>query len=236
VALFGKKKPAAPAPPPPSDSGGGGGGAPNPAAAISKLRDTVETLEKREEHLYRKIDKEVQDAKKLSQAGKKQQALACIKRKKMYEKQLEQISGAKMTIETQRVALEGMNINAEVIAAQKAGAASMQAQVKQMGGVDAVDDTMDAVEEGLADANEIGEAMGRAVNAGLDQDDDDLLAELEELEQDDLTAGLADTSDMAAALPDAGLSMPAAPSAPMQKKEMTEEERELAELEASMAM
>ena len=50
--------------------------------------------------------------------------------------------------------------------------------------MDAVEETMDQIEEGLADADEIGQAMSRTVNAGLDMDDDELLAELEKLEDD----------------------------------------------------
>ena len=45
-----------------------------------------------------------------------------------------------------------------------------------MGGVDAVEETMDTVEEGLQDAAEIGEAMSRAIGPSVDADDDELLA------------------------------------------------------------
>ena len=51
----------------------------------------VETIEKREAHIDRKIQNEITNAKKFSQAGKKREALQCIKRKKMYEKQMDQI-------------------------------------------------------------------------------------------------------------------------------------------------
>jgi hypothetical protein len=94
--------------------------------------------------------------------------------------------GARTTLETQKLALEQLNINKEVLEAQRAGASTMASVTAQMGGVDAVDDTMGQIEEGLADANEIGEALSRPVAGGLDVDDDDLLAELEELEGADL--------------------------------------------------
>ena len=48
-----------------------------------------------------------------------------------------------MTLETQRLALESMNINAAALEAQKAGAAAMTQATKRMGGVDAVEETMD---------------------------------------------------------------------------------------------
>ena len=62
----------------------------------------IETIEKRETHIGRKIDNEVTNAKKFSAAGKKREALQCIKRKKMYEKQLDQIRRAGLATATTR--------------------------------------------------------------------------------------------------------------------------------------
>lgn len=207
------------------------------------MRDTIETIEKRETHIQRKIDSEVTNAKKLSAAGKKREALQCIKRKKMYEKQLEQISNTKMTLEQQQITLESMNLNREVLAAQRQAAQSMQQQTQAMGGVDAVDETMDAVEDGLNDAEEIAEALSRSIaTPGIDADEDDLLAELEGLEEEDLASqigavdltGAAEQGGIGQAMPSVPTPMPSVPtSAPAA---MTAEERELAELEASMAM
>jgi len=232
--LFGKKKePTAPTPPPPT--------APTPdpdstKAAMDKVNDTLETITKREEHVQRKIDAELNNAKKFSAAGKKREALQCIKRKKMYEKQLEQMGTTKMTLENQKMTLEVMNINKETLAAQQAAAKAMQQQTKQMGGVDKVEEIMDSVEDGMQDAQEIQDALSRQIDMpGLDADEDDLLAELEGLEADELATELGTVSlasDSAVEMPSAPVSLPAAGT----KKVMTDEERELAELEASMAM
>lgn len=97
--------------------------------------------------------------------------------------------------------------------------------------------------------------MSRQINMpGVDADEDELLAELEDLQAEDLADGLgqvdlgpqaassgAASSGAAtgtAALPDAPLAQPfpQAPMAKPQAKQMSDEERELAELEASMAM
>ena len=83
MTLFGRSKPSVAAPTPSGNSGGGN----DTTVAISKIRDQIEMLTKREEHLYRKMDNEVKQAKELSAKGKKREALTCIKRKKMYEKQ-----------------------------------------------------------------------------------------------------------------------------------------------------
>ena len=60
-----------------------------------------------------------------------------------------------MTLEQQQMTLESMNLNREALNAQKAAAASMPAQTKAMGGVEAGDEARDAVVDGLYDAEEI---------------------------------------------------------------------------------
>ena len=71
--------------------------APTPAqlmGASERMLQNVEMLTKREEHLQRKIDNEIRMAREFSAQKKKQEALTCIKRKTMYEKQMERIIGA----------------------------------------------------------------------------------------------------------------------------------------------
>jgi len=210
-------------------------------------------LQKREDHLMRKIENEIKQAKEFSAKGKKREALTCIKRKKMYEKQVDQIINSKITLENQQLALESVNLNRQVMSAHQVGANAMERAVRDMGGVERVEELMDSVEEGFQDANEIQDAMGRQVNSGLDADEDELLAELEGLEQDDLTDQLTSTNVASAPVPHhavnrlsaeeaeiqsltQSMNFPSAPtSQPAAGKQMTEEERELAELEASMA-
>jgi hypothetical protein len=116
---------------------------------------------------------------------------------------------------------------------QRVAAKSMQEQVKQMGGVDKVKELMDEVEDAQTDAREIQEAMGRQLDLpGIDADDDELLAELDGLMEEELAADLSKVElSRAVEMPSAPISLPAAGT----KKVMTDEERELAELEAAMA-
>uniref|UniRef100_A0A7S4M1T7 Uncharacterized protein n=1 Tax=Prymnesium polylepis TaxID=72548 RepID=A0A7S4M1T7_9EUKA len=239
-ALFGKKKPTpfAPAAAPPTV-------ADDPTQTINKLRDAMETLEKKEEHLQRKIDQEVKKAREMSAAGKKQDALTCIKRKKMYDKQRLTVSNQLQNLELQKMTIEENNLNKLTFDAARAAAATMKKQTADMGGVDKVEETFEEVEEAMVDASEIGEVLARGINApGQDFDEDDMLAELEALEQEGLDSqlgavdlGATSAEDDAEALrrvmPTAP--MPSAPTTAV-KPAMTDEERELAELEASMAM
>ena len=202
-------------------------------AAMAKLNETIENIGKKEDHLQRKMDAEVANALKFNAAGKKREALQCLKKKKMYEQQLTQLGTSKINLENQKLTMESMNMNAEIIDTQRVVTTSMQAQVKKMGGVDKVEELMDQVEDAQTDAQEIQNAMNRQMNVpGLDQDDDELLAELEGLQEAQLAAEMAKVEiGHAVVMPSAPISLPAAGT----KKVMTDEERELAELEAAMA-
>ena len=79
-----------------------------------------------------------------------------------------------------------------------------------LGGTEGVERLQEDIEDGMADANEIQEAMSRQMDLpGVEgMDDDDLLAELEGLEEEELTAEL---SKVELAAPRAGVAMPAVP-------------------------
>jgi len=236
--LFGKSKPKeAPTPPPPPPPAASQG-QDSSKAAMTKLVETIRMMEKREEHIQHKCDKEQKDAKAFVTQGKKKEAMACLKRKTMYNKQLEQLSIQKLTLEQQKMALENTKFNAELLQTTKLVAAEMQKQHKQMGGVDAVEEAMDHVEDNLQDAHEIQEAMAREIaNPGMEADDDELLAELEEYEQEELTAGLGKVDlgqqSESIALPDTPVVLPDAGKGKVAK---TAEEEELELLAQSMAM
>jgi charged multivesicular body protein 4 len=138
------------------------------------------------------------------------------------------------------LALEQMNVTREVLQASKSAASEMKSMTAALGGTEGVERLQEDIEDGMADANEIQEAMSRQMDLpGVEgMDDDDLLAELEGLEEEELTAEL---SKVELAAPSAGVAMPAVPmSQPLPSAGThaisAEEEDELAALERSMAM
>ena len=197
------------------------------------MNETIENIGKKEDHLQRKIDAELGNAKKFRTAGKKREALQCLEKRKMYEQQLLTLGTSKINLENQKLTMEAMKMNAEILDTQKMAAKSMVEQVKQMGGVDKVAETQDEIEDAMQDAREIQDVMNNPLALpGIDADDDELLAELDGMMEDDLAADLAKVElGRAVEMPSAPISLPAAGT----KKVMTDEERELAELEASMA-
>ncbi|KAM4583456.1 charged multivesicular body protein 4b [Fundulus diaphanus] len=209
-------------------SGGKGGKGPTPQEAVQKLRETEDMLAKKQEFLENKIQQELLTAKKNGTKNKRA-ALQALKRKKRYEKQLAQIDGTLSTIEFQREALENANTNTEVLKNMGFAAKAMKAAHENMD-IDKVDDLMAEITEQQEVAQEISDVISRPVGFGEDYDEDELMAELEEMEQEELDKNLLEiqgTEDVP--LPSVpSTSLPAKPA----KKKVEEDEDDMADLEA----
>ncbi|NP_998622.1 charged multivesicular body protein 4c [Danio rerio] len=211
--------------------GGKGGKGPTPQEAIQKLRETEEMLAEKQDFLEKKIDAELLIAKKNGTKNKRA-ALQALKRKKRYEKQLAQIDGTLSTIEFQREALENANTNTEVLKNMGFAAKAMKTAHENMD-IDKVDDLMQDITEQQELAQEISDAISRPVGFGEEFDEDELMAELEELEQEELDKDLLQISG-----PE-DVPLPNVPSNPLpkktavaQKKRQEEDEDDMEELKA----
>jgi len=187
-----------------------GGKEPTPQDAIQRLRETEEMLQKKSDFLEKKIEQELGIARKNGTKNKRV-ALGALKRKKRYEKQLQQIDGTLSTIEFQREALENASTNTEVLRVMGDAAKALKSAHKNMN-VDDIHNLMDDVAEQQEIANEISDAISHPVGFGQDVDEDDLLAELEELEQEALDEKLTDIGPAVDKLPSVPVSVPVAAS------------------------
>jgi len=215
-----------------SSSGKGQRSAPKPTAnlnnSIQQLRQAVVTLDKREVHLEKKIQTCINSAKAKSKKRDKRGALHQLKIKKGYEKQLNSIQGKKLNLETQIMALEDAHLNKETLNAMKASANAMKATMNE-DEIDKVDDVMEDLNEQMDMIQEMNEAMSQPIGADIDEDELDAeLAELEDLEADELLHDLPTTSQRNVANV-----MPDAPNSAI-KPAAQDEEDELAELESMM--
>lgn len=204
------------------------GKAPTTGEAIQKLRETEEMLIKKQEFLEKKIEQEIHTAKKHGTKNKRA-AIQALKRKKRYEKQLQQIDGTLSTIEMQREALEGANTNTAVLQTMKSAADALKAAHQHMD-VDKVHDMMDDIAEQQDVAREISDAISNPVAFGQDIDEDELERELEELEQEELDKELLGVGPTGAdELPSPPTALPAAAVAnkPSPKEELDEEFKEM---------
>lgn len=229
--LFGKKK-QAPVP------------APNPIDTIAKLRESLAILEKREEHITKKIEASLSEARMKSQKKDKNGALFALKRKKMYEAEVTKLQGARITMENQILSLETASVNLETIRAMKAGATAMKTM---RGDLDA--DKVDEIIDDLAEEKDIQDAISDAISRPGQEmfNDEELLDELAELDSLEMEESLAAKVEQApaAAAPETVFNFPSvptrpaavtpiAPSAGSAARVETDDERALRELEASM--
>ncbi|KAK2631829.1 vacuolar protein sorting-associated protein 32 homolog 1 isoform X3 [Eucalyptus grandis] len=167
---------------------------------IDKLKATLRMLEKREKVLIKKASQEVEEAKELSRANIKRAAIQCLKRKRLYEQRIEQLRYFQLPIRDQIIMLEGAKATTETVDALRTGAAAMKAMQKATN-IDDLDKTMDEINEQTENMKQIQEALSTPIGAAADFDEDELEAELEELEGAELEEQLLQPATTAPAAP-----------------------------------
>lgn len=229
--LFGKKKPTA-AP------------APHPVDTIKMLRDNLLVLEKREEHIQKKIEMALTEAKQKSAKKDKNGALFALKRKKMYEAEVSKLQGARITLDSQILALESAAVNIETFKAMKSGANAMKGLRGDIDS-DKVDDIMDEIQEEKDIHDSISEAISRP-GQDLFNDEDLLeeLAELEALDAEEQELEVQPAPVRQQVVPPSVFNLPSVPTSTVQgqayrpsvqqQQAESEDERALRELQASM--
>jgi len=209
------------------------------ADVLTNLAESKDLIEKREAHLMRKLDGEVKDAIEHKAQGRKNQALACLKRKKLIDDELNGLTQRRLTLDAQEHALQSLQFNERAAAVERAATAAIKGKVKSSGGVSKLEEQREEAEETLQDAYDmLGVASEAIAVPGLSQDDDELWAELLALEEDDdarklekqlIAVNLADEQG------ETSTSVRGAfPSIPSLSKEQERELAEIDELTASM--
>merc|ERR1712159_8175 len=166
---------------------------------MQKLNDTEEMLSIKAEVLEKQIAEQLLLAKQYGTKDKRR-ALQALKKKKRLEANLTQVDNTLTTLEFQRDTLASARSNGEVLAAMKAGSSAIKQTHKELN-VEKVDDVMDEIQEQHDIAQEINEAIARPMMGADEYDEDDLLAELEDMEQEELDAKLMDAGTEDISLP-----------------------------------
>jgi len=169
--------------------GGGSGGSSgktkgrvnaNPHDAIQKLESTYQQQEKREKHLEKQITDLDKKIKQKIKAKDRRGAATLLKRKKMIDKQLMGVAGMKTNIMSQKMALEDGINQVTVVNAMKDATAAMTVQQQQVN-VEDVEDLIENAQEAKDMQNEVTDLLA---NPFADEfDEDDIMAELDELEE-----------------------------------------------------
>lgn len=194
---------------------------------LDKLMETLEMLEKKEQVLLKKAAAEVERAKEFTRAKNKRAAIQCLKRKRLYEQQVEQLGNFQLRIHDQMIMLEGAKATTETVDALRSGAKAMKAMQKATN-IDDVDKTMDEINEQTDNLRQIQEALATPIG-GAEFDEDELEAELEELEGAELEEELLQPIT---SVPTAPVGVRAKPT----PQKVTAEDDELAKLQAELAL
>lgn len=214
---------------PPSTGGPGAG----TRQVIQQMDDTLESMELREQLLMKKIDAETTRAKDALAKKNKNLAILCMKRKKMYEQNLEKLMAQRGNMETVKITMEDTTMTLQVLQAQRAATSQLVTMNQQMG-AEQVEDDIDKLRDAIDEQARIADLLQQDVNPNV-VDEDELMDELKEMmAADKKQAKVAAAPAPATKLPE----MPAVPSgdiaaAPKPKvatKTMTKEEEEEAEM------
>ena len=113
----------------------------------------------------------------------RERAKQLLQQKKMWEKQMAQMSGVQFNIEQVAFTQENIVSAIEVSKAMKVGAKDLKAQMKNLS-LGEIEDNMDDMADLLEDANEIQETLGRSYAVDDDVDDLELDEELAALDEE----------------------------------------------------
>ncbi|KAG1755753.1 Snf7-domain-containing protein [Suillus lakei] len=196
--------------------------------AIVGLRQQLQMIEKKEEHLQKKIDEELKKAK-ANAVSNKAVATQALRRKKANESEMDRLAGQRLQLELQINTLESANLNAETMAAMKK-ASDVLASIHGNMTMDKVDSTMNKITEQREIANEIAEAI--SYPTGTEADEEDLKVELAELEQETLDERLAGAEHVPLHIPAGARRVEERPKVAVED----DEEAQLRELQAALAM
>lgn len=143
---------------------------------INLLAETLSTQEKRKNHLLKLAENMKKEAQEYVRLNKKENALASLKKKKMYEKEVSTIESMMFNLEMQKINLENSQIQKKTIDSLSQANSVMKNTMTS----DKVESMMDELQDAVDQQQEISDALSRPlVNIDVDED----LRELEELNE-----------------------------------------------------
>jgi hypothetical protein len=151
---------------------------------IQNNKNTIHLLHKKIVHSEKRMNDEIDKAKQCLKRKNKSKAMIHLKRKKMLEKQINNLHGQIMNLEQQSISLEGLTMNQQVVNTMKITSNTMKRMNKEMD-VDKVDNLVSNIQDHMDDIEEVNQVLSTPIgDVGL-MDDDELLAELEGLENEE---------------------------------------------------
>lgn len=194
---------------------------------LDRLHETLEMLEKKERFLQKKSSAEVEKAKDYTKAKNKNAAIQCLKKKKLYETQIEQLANFQLRVHDQIIMLESAKATTDTVDALRSGSSAVKA-IQQSLSIDDIENAIEEANDQTENMRQIQEALATPVGASADFDEDELEAELEDLEEQELDEELPEPPpQMASVVPSASATTSSQPATDL---------AELTKLQAEMAL
>ncbi len=166
---------------------------------IQKINETMETLDKKITYNERKIAKFITNAKEYNKNKNKQKAISCLRQKKNLEKMNENLDKQRSNLEYQLYQMESLSMNSQVVSTMK-GVNTVIKNFEKDVNIDKVDDLHDDLQESIQSAVDITNAISQPLNPNID--DDELSAELDEMDQEELNEQLLNVDNAELILPE----------------------------------
>ncbi|KAJ0985355.1 hypothetical protein J5N97_003711 [Dioscorea zingiberensis] len=154
-------------------------------SSLDQLHETLETWEKKEQLLQKKISAEVEKAKDYMKLKNKKAAIRCLTKKKQYEAQIEQLGKLQLQVHAQLITLQGATATTETIDALRKGSHAVRSIQRSLS-IDDVSKTLEEASEQAENMKQMQDALANSIGVVDDFDEDELEAELEELEEAEL--------------------------------------------------
>ncbi|KAL5206867.1 hypothetical protein ABZP36_035076 [Zizania latifolia] len=152
---------------------------------LDRLHETLQMLEKKECFLQKKASAQVEMAKDYTKAKNKNAAIQCLKKKKLYETQIEQLANFQLRVHDQIIMLESAKATTDTVDALCSGSSAVKA-IHQSLSTDDIENAIEEANEHTENMKQIQELLATPVGASADFDEDELEAELEDLEEEEL--------------------------------------------------
>ena len=155
----------------------------NNILVMNNLRDKIEILNQRNKYIEGRISEALIEAKIKLENKDKNGALLSLKRKKMFEEEIEKNNGMLLVLENQIFTLEGASMNKQLVDAMKLGQSTIKKIHTEMD-PSKIEDLMDDINESNENDKTIQNAMAQPIRDMYN--DSELLEELEELVNSDI--------------------------------------------------
>uniref|UniRef100_A0A0E0MBV3 Charged multivesicular body protein 4b n=1 Tax=Oryza punctata TaxID=4537 RepID=A0A0E0MBV3_ORYPU len=193
---------------------------------LDRLHETLEMLEKKECFLQKKASAEVERAKDYTKAKNKSAAIQCLKKKKLYETQIEQLANFQLRVHDQIIMLESAKATTDTVDALRSGSSAVKA-IHQSVSIDDIENAIEEANEHTENMRQIQEALTTPLGASAHFDEDELEAELEDLEEEELENELPEPPQRTSMEPSARVTTSSQPANDL---------AELTKLQAEMAL